>query len=162
MAGSSHSMAQPRLRRLVWAFAGWRGMVGVWPAGARLRVAVAGHDAASFARVPDSGDVTLEVHLPHDRMRLDRFLSERLSELCGTAPIGQRPIPERGDLGVQVGADPRDLALGDPGVGTERLDQVVDLPGRDTVQVGLHDHREQRLVDAAPALEQRGEERPGP
>ena len=30
------------------------------------------------------------------------------------------------------------------------------------MQVGLHDHREQRLVDAAPALEQRGEERPGP
>ena len=25
--------------------------------------------------------------------------------------VGQGPIPERGDLGVQVGSDPRDLAL---------------------------------------------------
>ena len=30
------------------------------------------------------------------------------------------------------------------------------------MQVGLHDDREQRLVDAASAFEQRGEERPGP
>ena len=74
---------------------------------------------------------------------------------------GQRPVPERPDLLVEVRADPGDLGLADPGVGAQRLDQVVDLPRRDPVQVGLHDHREQRLVDPAPALEQRGEERPG-
>ena len=32
------------------------------PVGARLRVALAGHDETSFERVPDSGGVTLEVH----------------------------------------------------------------------------------------------------
>ena len=30
--------------------------------------------------------------------------------------VGQRPVPERADLLVQVSADPRHLALGDPGV----------------------------------------------
>src|SRR5688500_3951348 len=34
-----------------------------------------------------------------------------------------------------------------PGVGAQRPHQVIDLPRRDAVQVGLHDHREQGLVD---------------
>ena len=86
----------------------------------------------------------------------------RVEEHVRVGDPGQGPVPERADLLVEVRADPRHLGLADPGVRAQRLDQVVDLPGRDPVQVGLHDHREQRLVDPAPALEQRGEERPGP
>ena len=71
----------------------------------------------------------------------------------------QRPAPERGDLLIQVLADPRHLGLGDAGVDAEGLDQVVDLPGGDAVQVRLHDHRVQGLVDPAAPLQQRREER---
>jgi hypothetical protein len=39
--------------------------------------------------------------------------------------------------------------------------QVIDLSGRDAVQVGLHDYREQRLIHATAAFEQRGIERAG-
>ena len=85
-----------------------------------------------------------------------------VEEDVGVGDLGQRPVPERPDLLVEVRADPRDLGLADPGVGAQGLDQVVDLPGRDPVQVGLHDHREQRLVDPPPALQQGREERPGP
>ena len=42
--------------------------------------------------------------------------------------LGQVAVGEGGNLLVEVGADPGDLGLGDPGVRTERLDQVVDLP----------------------------------
>ena len=84
-------------------------------------------------------------------------VEEHIRELL----LGQRSVAERAHLDVEIGADPRDLALGDPGVGAEGLDQVVDLAGRHAVQIGLHHHREQRLVDPAAAFEQRGEERPG-
>ena len=47
---------------------------------------------------------------------------------------GQRPVPERGDVSVQVRADPADLRLGDAGVRAKGLDQVtgpcVDVPCR--------------------------------
>ena len=45
-------------------------------------------------------------------------------------------VPERADLGVQVGADPAGLALADAAVGTQRPDQVVDLAGRHPVCEG--------------------------
>jgi hypothetical protein len=38
---------------------------------------------------------------------------------------------------------------------------VVDLAGRHAVQVGLHHHREQRLIHPPAAFEQRREERSG-
>ena len=83
-----------------------------------------------------------------------------VEELIRVGDPGQGPVAERAHLLVEVRADPRHLRLTDPRIGAQRLDQVVDLSGRDTVQVGLHDHREQRLVDPAPAFEQGGEERP--
>ncbi len=61
---------------------------------------------------------------------------------------------------VQPGADPRDLGLGDPRVDAHRLDQVVDTAGGDALDVGLHHHRIQRLVDAAAGLEDHRKERP--
>src|SRR3712207_4971151 len=38
----------------------------------------------------------------------------------------------------------------------ERLDQVVDLASGDSVQVGLHHHGEQSLVDPSPAFNASG------
>ncbi|MCB5276074.1 hypothetical protein BJG92_03629 [Arthrobacter sp. SO5] len=72
------------------------------------------------------------------------------------------PVPERTDFVVQVLADPGHLGLGDPGIGPERLDQVIDLAGGDTVQVGLHHDRVEGLVHAAAAFEQGREERSVP
>jgi hypothetical protein len=63
---------------------------------------------------------------------------------------------------IKVSADPADFALADAAVGTKRPHQVVDLAGAHPMQIGLHHHREQRLVDPAAPLQQAGEERPGP
>lgn len=48
--------------------------------------------------------------------------------------------------------------LPDPAVRSQCLDQVVDQAGGDAVDVGLHDHRIESLVDPAPAFEQALEE----
>jgi hypothetical protein len=60
--------------------------------------------------------------------------------------------------GVELGADPAHLRLGDPRLQPERDDQIVDLPGRDAMDVGLDHHREQRPVDPAGPLQHRREE----
>jgi len=65
---------------------------------------------------------------------------------------------ERGHFPVEIGADPRHFRLGDAGVGAEGLDQIVDFPRRDTVEVSLHDDGEQGLVNASASLEDGGEE----
>jgi hypothetical protein len=67
--------------------------------------------------------------------RVQEHIPERLP--------GQRPVAERRHLGVQLGADPADLTLGDAAVRAEGLDQVIDLAGGGAVQVGLHDDRKQ-------------------
>ena len=74
---------------------------------------------------------------------------------------GQGAVPERAHFLVQVSADPRHLRLGDTRIRAQRFDQVVDLARRDAVQVGLHHHREQGLVDPAAPVQQGGEERAG-
>jgi hypothetical protein len=79
----------------------------------------------------------------------------------GEALAGQGPIPEGAHFAVQVGANPAHLALGDATVSAKRADQVVDLAGAHPMQIRLHHHREQGLVDPASPLEQAGEERPG-
>jgi hypothetical protein len=85
-----------------------------------------------------------------------------VEEHVGKRGVGQGSVPEAGHFGVEIGADTGDLELADAGVGAERLDQIVDRPGQDAVQVGLHHHREQRLIHPPPAFQQRREERPGP
>ena len=72
------------------------------------------------------------------------------------------PVPERADFVVQVLADPGHLGLGDPGLGPEGLDQIIDLAGGDPVQVRLHHDSVERLVHAAAAFEQCREKRPVP
>ena len=69
------------------------------------------------------------------------------------------PGAERADDLVEAGADPGHLGLGDPGVDAHRRDQVVHGAGRDAVDVGLHHHRVQGLVDAPSGFEDRREER---
>jgi site-specific DNA recombinase len=74
--------------------------------------------------------------------------------------IVQRPLAEGGQLLVQLAADAAHLALGDVAA-AQGSDQVVHLAGADAVHVRLLDHRQQRPLDAAPRLEQRGEEAAG-
>ena len=56
----------------------------------------------------------------------------RIQEDVGIALLGQRAVQERTDLLVEVGADPGDLGLGDPGVDPHGCDQVVDSSGGET------------------------------
>jgi len=84
-----------------------------------------------------------------------------VEEHVGEGLAGEAAVAERGDLDVEIGADPRHLALADTGVGAERFHQVIDLARADPVQIGLHHHREQRLVDASSAFQQGGKEAAG-
>ncbi len=100
---------------------------------------------------------------PAAAVATDPGLAERrVEEHIGEGGLGQRPVPECGHLHVEVGANSGHLALGDPGVGAHRDHQVINLSGRGAGDVGLHHHREQRLVDPPAPLEQAREERPGP
>ena len=56
-------------------------------------------------------------------------------------------------LVVDLLAQPRDLALGDAGP-AHRLDQIVDRAGRDALDIGLLDHRRQRLLGHPARLEE--------
>lgn len=100
--------------------------------------------------------------LGHDPVPDAGFAVGGIKEHVGEVLAREGAVTELGDLCVQTGADPGHLRLRDPCVSTECLDQVVDLSGRDAVDVGLHHDSEQRLIDPAPALEQGWEERPLP
>jgi len=82
-----------------------------------------------------------------------------IREDVGKADMAEWAVAELLELGVEAGADPAHLALGDPRAHPQRLDQVVDLAGRHPVDIGLHDHGEQSPVDAAAPLQKAGEER---
>lgn len=99
-----------------------------------------GDDLAAFSDV-DAGRVQPEVY-------------KRL--------MAQIPVAEHRHASVDVLADPRHRALGDPGVATQRFDEVVDLPRGGAGDVRGHDHRPQRLVDPPAGLQQLREERPLP
>jgi hypothetical protein len=60
---------------------------------------------------------------------------------------------------VDVLAEPAHLALGDAGH-AERLDQIVDGPGRDALDVGFLDHGGERLLRHAPGFQETGEVAP--
>ena len=68
---------------------------------------------------------------------------------------GKIPVPKHGDLLVQACADARHLGLGGASISTESLDEVVDFADRDAMQIRLHHHGEQRLVDPTTTLGQR-------
>jgi hypothetical protein len=101
---------------------------------------------------PDTGS---DHHrLGHDSVVDPGLAVSRVQEDIRELLVGQRPVAERAHLLVEVGADSAHFGLGDAGVSAQGADQVVDLPRRDPVQIGLHHHREQRLVDPPPALQQ--------
>jgi len=77
----------------------------------------------------------------------------------GELAVAQGPGPKGPDDLVEPFADPRDLGLADSRPDAEGLDQVIDAAGRDPVDVGLHHHRVQRLVDPAAGFEDHREER---
>ena len=77
----------------------------------------------------------------------------------GELDVIQPAGAEGADDLVEPGADPRHFGLGDPRLDPQRGDQIVDRAGRHAVDVGLHHHRVQRLVDAASWLQNRREER---
>src|SRR5918994_863279 len=83
-----------------------------------------------------------------------------IGEHVGELDMLEWPVPERVEGAVELGADPRDLALADAGADPEGLHQVIDLAGAHTVDVGLHHHREQGPVDPPAPLQQRREARP--
>jgi hypothetical protein len=125
-------------------------------------LAVADHDADDFAAAV-LGDAGGDDDGLGDDAVVDAGLDVGgVEEQTGEADVVQLTAPEGVQLFVQVRADPGDLALGYPSVRAECLDQVVDRPGVDAVDVGFHDHRVEGLVDAPPALQQAGEEAPGP
>lgn len=106
-------------------------------------------------------DNTLRMKCTRQRCQLDPSSTEPMAAFRRERGIRERPVPKRCDLVVEVRADAADFGLADAGVGAQRLDQIVDLAGGDTVQVGLHDHREQRLIHPAASFQQGWEERAG-
>ena len=73
----------------------------------------------------------------------------------------QRSIEEAVDLIVDLAAQPGDLALGDARH-PHRLNQIVDRAGRHALDVGLLDHRSQRLLGHPPRLQEAREVAPLP
>lgn len=123
-----------------------------------LGLAVADHHS-QYLPAAVLGDPGGDHHGAGDDLVLDPGLAVgRVQIDVREADVVQGPGTERGQLAVQVLADPRDLALGYPGVRAEGLDQVVDRPRGHAVHVSLHDDRVQGLVDAAASLQQGGEE----
>jgi hypothetical protein len=64
----------------------------------------------------------------------------------------QRPIQERADLLVELGADPADVRATDPQ--PEALDQLIHSARRDTTHVRLLDNRQQRPLGALARLQE--------
>lgn len=96
-------------------------------------------------------------------MRSDADLAERgVAEHVRKRGVVQAAGAKRVDLLIEAGADARDFGFRDTGTHTECRHEVIDAAGRHTVNVGLHDHRVQRPIDAATPFQQRGKERPGP
>ena len=79
----------------------------------------------------------------------------------GVAAALQWPIQEGLHLLVDLLTDATHLRLGDAALGAQRRHQGIDLAGGDAVDVGLHDHRVQGLIDPAARLQDRGNEAAG-
>jgi hypothetical protein len=85
----------------------------------------------------------------HQRLRDDSTVVSDLDVLGVQPEVGvgalQRPLTERRHPLVQATADRRDPILRHPG-DPELLDEPVDLPGRNAIDVGLHHDRHDRLL----------------
>jgi hypothetical protein len=113
------------------------------------------------SRRPVGGNTDRDDHgLGNDTVVDPRLAVRGVEEHVGVAGLAEVPVAERGHFPVQIRADPGHFGLRDAGVRAECFDEVVDLPGRDAVEVSLHNHGEQRLVHPAAPFEESGEERP--
>jgi hypothetical protein len=112
------------------------------------------HFAASVGGNPNSDDD----RLGQDPVVDPRFDIRGVEGHVRVVEGRQGAVAELGDFGVQAGTDPRDFGFRDPGIGSQGLHQIVDLPGRDAVQILFHHHGEQRVVDPAATFQQGGEE----
>ena len=83
--------------------------------------------------------------LANDAAAVADLLDLAVEEQIGVAAL-QRPRAERLDLLIEPGADPADLAAAH--AQPEALHELVHAPGRDATDIGLLDHREQRLLGA--------------
>jgi hypothetical protein len=72
----------------------------------------------------------------------------------------QRPVAPGVDQLIQLGADPRDLRLGDL-LDAHRPGDLIDPPGRHALHVAGHDHTGQRPLGPPAWLQDRGEEAAG-
>lgn len=92
----------------------------------------------------------------HQCLRMDVTPVPHLQVLGIEPEVGEPALRGSGaeglDLLVELAADAGDLVLAH--VDAELGDQVVDLAGRDPVDVGLHDHAEQRLLGAFARLQE--------
>jgi hypothetical protein len=109
-------------------------------------VAVAGHAGGHYHR------------LGHDPAAGTGLDVGGIEEHVGELDVAQRPVPERSQRLVELPADPGDLGLADPRPGAQGGDEIVDLAGRDAVDVGLHHHRVEGPVDPPAPIEDAREE----
>jgi hypothetical protein len=133
---------------------------GEEPSPERLVLAVADVEAEDFPR-PVGGDA--RGHDDGHRHDLMGGVADvevgRVEVDVGELDVPERAGAERADDLVQAGADPRHLGLRDPRLDAHGLDQVIDATAGDAVDVSLHHHRTEGLVDAAARFEDRGKER---
>ena len=87
---------------------------------------------------------------------LTDLLGQRIQPQVGIGPAVQGTAEEGVDHGVQLGADARDLALGDA-LAAKRLHEVLDAAGGDALHVGLLHDGEQGALAAPAGFEQGGE-----
>jgi len=85
--------------------------------------------------------------LAHDRGAVMGLDVRRVEEHVREADMGQGAAGEGGHHRVELGADPADLALADPGVDAQGAHEIVDLAGGHAVDVGLHDDRPEGTID---------------
>jgi hypothetical protein len=96
--------------------------------------------------------------LGHDRGALVRLDVGGVEEDIGEAHMVEASFAEGAHDRIELLADAADLALLHARIDAQGDDEVIDLARRDTVDIGLHDHRPQCPVDATAGFEQRGEE----
>jgi hypothetical protein len=89
--------------------------------------------------------------LAHDAATVSDLLDLGVKPQVWVAAL-ERPVAEGVDLLVEALADPRDLTLRD--AQPERLDHLIDLPGRDAGDVGLLHDRDECVLAAPARLEE--------
>src|SRR4051812_13765499 len=89
--------------------------------------------------------------LARDAAAVSDLLDLRVDEQIRVAAL-QRPLAERLHLLVQQARDPADLRARD--AQPERLDELIDAPGRHAADIGLLDHAHQRLLAALARLQE--------